>query len=83
MQTDRRRGVRVVECARLESVCTETYRRFESSPLRQKDKECQKALFFFLVDIVVCGEDSSGEEIGVCRFVRFESIIYLFEFLAD
>jgi hypothetical protein len=30
-----RRGVRAVEGARLESVCTETYRGFESLPLRQ------------------------------------------------
>ncbi len=28
------RGGRVVECARLESVCRETYRGFESLPLR-------------------------------------------------
>ena len=61
----------MVECARLESVCTETYRRFKSSPLRQKEKECQKVLFFYLVDIVVDGEELSGEEIGTCRFVRF------------
>lgn len=28
-------------------------------------------LFFCLVDIIVSGEDSRGEEIGACRFVRF------------
>lgn len=30
------KGVRVVECARLESVCTATYRKFKSCPFRQQ-----------------------------------------------
>ena len=35
LATQKRRGVRVVDRARLESVCTERYRGFESRPLRR------------------------------------------------
>ena len=40
-----RRGVRAAECARLESVCSESYLGFESRPLRQiKQGEKNKQL---------------------------------------
>ena len=39
LATQKRRGVRVVDRARLESVCTERYRGFESRPLRKKMHE--------------------------------------------
>src|SRR5579862_3933185 len=35
---DPRRGGRVVDCGRLEICCTETYRGFESLPLRQSSR---------------------------------------------
>ena len=51
-----RRGGRVVEGARLESVYTETYRGFESLLLRQKLKEGPVGPFFDFEG--VCGVDN-------------------------
>jgi hypothetical protein len=61
------RGVRVVDRARLESVCTERYRGFESRPLRSSSKSRTAKNPEKARERYVCGPFQLFDEIGEMR----------------
>lgn len=59
------RGVRAVECARLESVCGESYLGFESRPLRQiKQGEKNERTNFYWRGMAICKQLVACRSLG-------------------